>query len=398
MRLLHTADWHIGKRLHQYELKEDFDHFMDVLVEVVKEQQIDAVLVSGDVFDLANPSAAARQQYYRALVRLNALQCPVILTGGNHDSPAMLNAPRAILSALQIHVIGQLPTAPEEVLIPLGEGPEVVVAAIPFLRDADLVQFVSQETFEERQEAVRAGIRHIFASVAALANEKYPGIPLVGMGHLFTAGATSSESEREIQVGNLGAFPVEHFPDDYDYIALGHIHRPQQPGEKIWYSGSPYPLSFSEYVDKKRVVVYDTATGEATSVSLPAMRQLVRIQGPLGTIREQLGQLDVPGGQLPTLIEVTMEEERYDPQLRLSLEHLVSTFKHPQAHIVKYRLHFTQQVSGAEELFDVQRQTIKELEPREVFRQLLDREAPEDRELLEAAYDELLQEIWQSTT
>ena len=117
MKILHTADWHIGKKLHKHYLYEDFDLFINWLIKLISEQEIEAVLISGDVFDLANPSAEARKQYYRALLQLRKTNCQLIITGGNHDSPSMLDAPKEILNELNVTVIGGMPSKIEECLI-----------------------------------------------------------------------------------------------------------------------------------------------------------------------------------------------------------------------------------------------------------------------------------------
>lgn len=400
MRILHTADWHIGKRLHQQEMAEDFTRFTDWLVQTVQAESIDVLLVSGDIFDLANPSAAARQQYYNLLKQLMPLDCQVILTGGNHDSPAMLNAPRELLAALQIHIVGQLPSQWEDVLIPIGDNPSVVVAAIPYLRDADLVKYAADETYEERQAAVCAGIAQVFAAIADKAAALYPGVPLIGMGHLFTAGATLTDSERDIQVGNLGAFPVNLFPAAYDYIALGHIHRPQQPGEKVWYSGSPLALSFSEYRDNKRVVILDTTTHEKQSLAIPLFRQLIRIMGDLSTCREKLTDLAIAPTELPAWIELVVQEENTDPAIRLGVETIVEEFNAAgnNAVIIKHKLQFTATSTDTRYLFDAERDSIQALSPLKVFARRLEKEqlTDESQSMLAEAFEELWQEAQQS--
>ena len=130
MKILHTADWHIGKKLHKHELSEDFELFLDWLCERIAELKVDVLLVSGDIFDLANPSSEARKQYYRSLKRLRQLDCRIILTGGNHDSPAMLDAPRELLQELEMEVIGGLPEKLEDCIIPIygtsGESEQVL--------------------------------------------------------------------------------------------------------------------------------------------------------------------------------------------------------------------------------------------------------------------------------
>lgn len=215
------------------------------------------ILISGDVFDLANPSAEARKQYYQALIALNKLNCHLIITGGNHDSPSMLDAPKDLLSALKVSVIGGLPNAMEDCIIPLpnSKHPEVVIAALPYLRDADLRQATEGQTYEDRLAAIRKGIQARFDEAAEICELKYPDTPAIAMGHLYAAGASSSESERDIQIGNQAAFQADQFNSCFSYVALGHIHQPQCINAQVptYYSGSPLMLSFSERQDQKRV-------------------------------------------------------------------------------------------------------------------------------------------------
>lgn len=183
---------------------------MDVL-------EVDLLLVSGDVFDLANPSSEAQSQYYRALLKLRNLHCKIILTGGNHDSPTMLNAPKAILSELDISVIGGMPDTVEETLIPIKDTfgkTALVIVAIPFLRDADLRTASAGDTYEDRLTATRIGIETIFETAADLCAQQYPNIPAIATGHLFAAGMETSESERDIQIGNQAAFEANRFETD----------------------------------------------------------------------------------------------------------------------------------------------------------------------------------------
>ena len=136
MKIVHTADWHIGKKLHKQDLAEDFELFINWLCLRIEDQKIDVLLISGDVFDLANPSNEAKSLYYQSLLKLKNLGLQIIITGGNHDSPAMLNAPKSILAELNVQVFGNLPEKIEDVLVPIYNAKkevELVVAALPFL-------------------------------------------------------------------------------------------------------------------------------------------------------------------------------------------------------------------------------------------------------------------------
>lgn len=398
MKILHTADWHIGKKLHKHELSEDFDLFIDWLCAVLKEKQADLLVLSGDVFDMANPSSEARRQYYQALVKLSALECKLILTGGNHDSPAMLNAPAEILKALDICVVGGLPENLEDLIIPIENSSgktELVVAALPYLREADLRKASEGATYEERLAYIQAGIERYFSEAAQICQKKFPGVSAMALGHLFATGASSSDSEREIQVGNQAAFNAERFGDYFRYVALGHIHKPQQVKAFVptYYSGSPLPLSFSERKDEKRVLLLDTEKSwTPESIPVPVFRQLIRFSGNLEKIQEKLTALQ-PVSTLDSLIEIELKEEHYDAVKMMQLEEMISNFDLIGYEIVKHKVQFKNQIRGVGELY--QGENLNDLKPRDVFQELLTAHdyAKTDSALLTEAFDELLEDL-----
>ena len=182
---------------------------------------------------------------------------------------------------------------------------ELLVAAIPYLRDTDLRTGTSVSTYEDRLQAIREGIKNIFENASAICRDKHPDVPVIAMGHLFTAGSDTSESERDIQIGNQAAFNALQFGEHFSYIALGHIHKPQRISANIpiFYSGSPLPLSFSEIKDEKRVLILDTEIDwEPESIPVPIFRKLIKISGTLSEIQLKLNEL-VNAGKLDSLIE-----------------------------------------------------------------------------------------------
>lgn len=401
MKILHTADWHIGKKLHKHDLAEDFDLFIAWLCKTIENEKTELLLISGDVFDLANPSSEARRQYYKALLQLKKLDCRLILTGGNHDSPAMLDAPGDILREMDVHVIGGLPQDIKDVIIPVkgrtGNN-EIVIAALPFLRDSDLRSAGDGNSYEDRLEATRNGIQNTFLNAAEYCREQYPGIPAIAMGHLFAAGAETSESERDIQIGNQAAFNALQFGDYFKYIALGHIHKPQQINGKVptYYSGSPIPLSFSERSDEKRVLLIDTDSGFIPeNIPIPSFRKLLKITGTLEDIGVKLNGLK-DNGQLDSLIEVILTEDQYNAEKIFQFDQLISNFKKPGYEIVKHRTSFTSQQRGASEIY--QNAThLEDLSPREVFVEMINKHQYDEKasEELMGAFDELLEEVQQ---
>ena len=398
MKILHTADWHIGKKLHKTDLSEDFGLFINWLCEYLIENPIDVLLVSGDVFDFSNPSTESRTQYYRTLIKLKKFDLKIIITGGNHDSPNVLEAPKEILNQLDIHVVGQMPEKLEDCLIQISEGRQtkLVIAAIPYLRSRDLQLRFDAESYESKQEAVQQSIAFHFQETAKLAKENYPDIPLLGMGHLFATGVSVSDSERDIQIGNLAGLEASHFGSDYSYIALGHIHKPQQLSAEtpIFYSGSPIPLSFSERKNEKRLLLLDTDISfEPKSISLPKFRDLTLIKGSLEEISNQLATISNTS-PLKTLIEIEMQEDEFSTSKIYALEQLIEGFQTEACEIVKHKVSF-KNIADVERGVSSAQQQVTDFTPKEVFLKRLDSvdETEETKQDLLAAFEEILDDL-----
>lgn len=389
MKILHTADWHIGKRLHKKDLAEDFQLFIDWLHSLIQKEAIDILLIAGDVFDLSNPSSESRTLYYQSLIKLKDLGCKIIITGGNHDSVNMLNAPKELLRALDINVIGGLTEDIADMVIPYTskEGETIVVGAIPYLRDQDLRSFSDTPNQDNLLEKVQMGIETIYRKLANYCMEHYPQWPIVAMGHLFVAGSSTSDSEREIQVGNQALFSARRFPKECAYYALGHIHKPQQISAEfpIYYSGSPIPLSFSEREDHKRVLLIDTQEGfTPKSIEVPNFRRLIRISGSLETIQAKLNNLP-DHSVLPNLLELHLIEEQYNVESIYTLDDIIHNFNHPSYEIVHRTMTFTQKENDMKDYFQRGMQ-LKDLSPLEVFEKMM-----EDHAYEEETYQHLIQ-------
>ncbi len=399
MKILHTADWHIGKKLHKQDLSEDFTRFIQWLCEEIKRQEVEVLLVSGDVFDLANPSNEAKRLYYQSLLKLRNLGLQIVITGGNHDSPSMLNAPQAILNELNVQVIGHLPEKLEDVMIPItskNSNIEVVVAAIPFLRNNDVQSAEVAKTYEERLENLKNAIANYYTQAAELAKNNYPGVPCIAMGHLFTHGVHTSESERDIQIGNQAGVEASQFGDYFSYVALGHIHQPQQVKAEIpiYYSGSPIQLSFSERKDQKRVLLIDTEKGfEPTSIPVPIFRQLIKLKGSLAEIEHKLINLP-PNDQLTHFIEIELVEEKYNPQIVFILNNLMENFQTKGYNIVKHRILFQEKQKGLSDVAQPQK-NLEEMKAKDVFeKRIVDTElSQEQKHQLMTNFELLLQEV-----
>ncbi len=313
-RVLHTADWHLGKMLGDLSRETEHQRFLDFLLEIIVAREINALLIAGDIFDSANPPQSAVTQYYNFLSELHRRShCHVVVIAGNHDSPAQIEAPRQLLQLLRTHVVGQWHDDAQSHLITLPDAaaPRVIIAAIPFLRDRDLRIGISGQNPAEIQATLNAAITTIYQDVAKAANHDV--VPLIAMGHLTVTGASTSDSEREIHIGGLGALPARNFPSDFSYVALGHLHRPQACGalENIRYSGSPIPLSFSEANDQKELrllEIQNDGTVQQFGIDIPLTRRLVQRKCCSVDIETYLQQLRVEFSNeiLPTWVELTL--------------------------------------------------------------------------------------------
>lgn len=314
IRLLHTADWHLGKRLKQQSLLEEQQLFLEWLLRCCLEKEIDYILMAGDLFDVANPPQDAEQMYYSFLARLGKeTNTKIIITGGNHDSIGAVNGIRPLAAAWDVILVGEpFPEDPSQECFPLynrsGEM-EAVVAATPFLREKD---FRLPEGFEgDIEQRLTEAHRLHYRKLADHCNEQFPNATQIGMGHLFADKSLSSESER--QVGTLNGLPLDIFPESFAYVALGHIHKPQSPQEnRIIYSGSPNMLSFSETEYAKRVVLLEaSASGISSieSVPIPVFRKLYDWTGTFQEIQEKIDQFEYPEGLVPW-IKINVREEK----------------------------------------------------------------------------------------
>ncbi|WP_027420680.1 exonuclease SbcCD subunit D C-terminal domain-containing protein [Crocinitomix catalasitica] len=317
MKILHTADWHLGHRLHEQSQQEEQAAFLNWLHQYIDAAGIDILMVSGDVFDTGVPSTQSQRLYYDFLINLRNTNCKhIVITGGNHDAPGTLNAPKDLLAALSIHVVGK---APEEVADEVFDfevnGEKVVIGAVPYLRDQDIRKAVAGESFEEIGERYKQALVNHYTDVANYIEQNYSAeIPAIGMGHLFAIGGSTSDSEQTIYVGNLGDIGADDFPKRFDYLALGHLHRPQSIGgnDMIRYSGSPNILSFSEVGYEKQVLVLhinDQKITEVEKVLIPKFRSLIRLSGPLDEVIEQLNEIDKITHQFVPWVEVQLTED-----------------------------------------------------------------------------------------
>lgn len=330
MRILHTSDWHLGQKFLHNERETEHRLALDWLGHCIETHKVDALIVSGDIFDVGNPPNYALQLYYRFLTGLLGTSCRnVVITGGNHDAPSTLDAPRELLQALNIQVLGAAPENPEDALIELKDEQGrllAVVAAVPFLRDRDLRQGGNTTTGFDRVARVREGIVQHYQQLAACVEPyRQYNIPILATGHLYAFGAASSDKQDNIYLGDVANIEAGQFPAIFDYVALGHIHRAQAIGDvaHIRYSGSLLPLSFSEVKDDKSVCLLDFEGQKLAAlqqIPVPVFRRLKTIHGDLESVKESLQRFsERPHGSLTPWVEVLIETDEYVPQMDVQL-------------------------------------------------------------------------------
>lgn len=398
MKILHTSDWHIGKQLHTYDLSEDLSLFFDWLVDYIKTEKIDVMLVSGDIFDQANPSQAAEKQYYDLLKALIPTGCKVILTGGNHDSATGLNAPARLLEEFDITIIGGAKANTHEMFVEVEKAnKKIVVAAVPFLKDRDIRKAAAGESYATKIQEIKNGIANFFGEINRHYLSNHAPHPFFVMGHLYVQGSQTSESEREIQIGNQAGVEISLFENTPHYVALGHIHKPQvlSSSPHVRYCGSPIALSFSEKKDQKQITIItinENGIETVESVPIPKFRNLITFEGSLADVEAKV-KAYAENTQLISLAEVIVNEEKESIERQQAFEKFISSQPNPNLQIVKSRLNFKTKIRGATDAFTVGT-NVSDVTPMEMFEKKLELTGGfENTEELKNAFREILQEL-----
>ena len=309
MKILHTSDWHLGRSLYGRKRYDEFAEFLDWLVNTIEQEGIDALLIAGDVFDTSTPSNRAQELYYRFLCRVAGYCCRhIVIVAGNHDSASFLNAPKELLRALNVYVVGAMTENPEDEVFVLEDDrclPQAIVCAVPYLRDKDIRIVEPGETVDDKNAKLVDGLKKHYSAVCAIAEQKqaefekagHSNVPIIAMGHLFTAGGKTVDGDgvRELYVGSLAHVGNDVFPSSIDYLALGHLHVPQRVGnfEHIRYCGSPLAMGYGEAKQDKKVIIvqFDGRTPSVREILVPCFQALERIVGSLDDIHTRIEAL-----------------------------------------------------------------------------------------------------------
>ncbi len=320
-RLLHTADWHLGKTLGDLDRSAEHALFLQWLEERLLEEEVDLLVIAGDLFDSATPPQSAVRLYFDFLATLYRRGGPrVAIIAGNHDSPGHLESPRDLLRVIRADVVGQLPLLPgretdwNALLFPYpdAENPALLLAAIPYLRERELRTGQPGQSAAEIAAELRAGLAKIYADTAHAARPwRERGLPIVATGHLTALGASTSHSERDIHIGGLGAMAADAFPPEFAYVALGHLHRPQAIGgrEHLRYAGSPVALGFSEAAHPREVRLLEFEAGQLVAqrpLPVPLARPLLSLRTTRERLAVELATLTPPQAPLPAWVEITV--------------------------------------------------------------------------------------------
>lgn len=330
IKILHTADWHLGARLAGQTRDAEHRAFLDWLLELLASEQADILIIAGDIFDSATPPVAAQEMYYRFLHAASARCRHIIIIGGNHDSAAFLDAPRTLLAALSAHVLGATADPDHETLQLHGAHGSAIISLVPYLRERDLRFMHAGESMDDKARALRDAIAAHYARAAQHA-EKLRGnadIPAIATGHLFAAGGITSHDDgtRDIHVGNLAQIGADAFPASFDYIALGHLHRAQTVGGRahIRYSGAPLALGFGESGMARAIVriTFHGRTPEIDTIAIPQWQKLARLHGDRESLAQTLHELVAQNQSIWT--EAHLDADTFDSSLHDTLQAIVA--------------------------------------------------------------------------
>ncbi len=397
MKILHTADWHLGHRLHEHSQLEEQTLFLAWIENYISNEKIDLLLISGDIFDTSSPSNQSLTMYYNFLVKLQKTSCKnIIITGGNHDSPGTLNAPKELLNALSIKVVGKATEKIADEVFEININDEkVLIGAVPYLRDGDIRRAVAGESFDDLTDKYKKALINHYQEIA-IESEKInsSNAPVIAMGHLFATGGSVSDSEQNIYVGTLGHIGAQDFPTYFDYVALGHLHRPQIVGEndKIRYSGSPNILSFSELTYDKKIIVLEISANKISNIDdviVPNFREFYKLKGSMEECIAEFPNIISNSYQLKPWVEIVLDQDNTIQTDELKIASEAYDFE-----ILKITLKNQRKIKGIEELL-ADATSIKELVPTEVFKlkcEEMDFDLDQNQQVWDA-FNEVLQAV-----
>lgn len=404
MKIFHTSDWHLGRLLYGKKRYTEFDEFLGWLITQIQLKSPDAVIIAGDVFDTTTPSNKAQELYYQFLCNIASnTSCEhLIIIGGNHDSPTLLNAPKELLKQLKIHVVGNISADYRDDVIKLkdtNDNVQALVCAIPYLRDRDIRILEEYELADDKDKNFMQSIKDYYQKMidhAKLLRKEIPYfVPIIATGHFFVTGGKTFKDDgvRELYVGSLAQFGANDFPDGIDYLALGHLHVPQKISDKdhYRYSGSPIAMGFGEAKQQKIIIEADINARHLTinEIPIPTFQRLERINGDLEEIQIQLTSLKTEDKSI--WVEVDYTGREIVTNLQQQLQSIVTN-----SNVELIKIHNSQLLatvlSQAEYSTDVE---LNDLNPEQVFNKcLIMNNIPEEQQQeLNICFQEILHEL-----
>ncbi len=397
MKILHTSDWHLGRTLYGKKRYWEFKKFLNWLLQTIQKETIDTLLVAGDIFDTTTPSHQTQLLYYQFISNIAESSCrTVIFIGGNHDSPSLLNAPKTLLSHLNIFVIGSISDdMQDDVLVlnsPSGE-PELIVCAVPYLRDRDIRQCNADESIDDKSDKFAQGIQTYYHQIVKIAEQKNQtfkqAVPIIAMGHLFTAGTTlTGEGVRDLYIGSLEHIKATAFPEAIDYLALGHLHIAQKVAncDHKRYSGSPIPMGFGEANQQKIIIKINIENHQLSidELNVPCFQKLAIIKGDFDAIVDQIKKL------IQTNDVIWLEVIYQSQQIMADLTEQLNTLtEQSNIEILRIKIAFSNSTPHSTELTE---QLLDTLNETDVFQHCLDyHQIPDNQQIsLNKTFNEVL--------
>ena len=409
MKLIHTADWHLGNQMHDINRTEEYRHFFKWLKEKIIQEKAEVLVISGDVFDVANTSVEARKLYFDFLSVLDETECSnIVIIGGNHDSGNLLDAPKQILKKLNIHVVGSACNIQiEDMVFELKDKNQNVIgicAAVPFAREVELRSFLND--IDDCDSALSdRGYSILYKKVYECAEKLRSSrkIPLISTGHLHASGLDglrSDENESKIDdgvknldvIGNLGKVHSNVFPKEFDYVALGHIHYHTMVSKnnRIRYSGSPVVMGFDECRIKKGVL--------SVEISDEVKVKFLHFDEPLYVYERLQGTIDEIIERLSEYSSINIEKENflelcYKPEVNRDIDfEIEETVKNlpEKIHIVSQKiLSESMQNINLQGFSEFQSGDISDFDEESIFKSLIRAKLPgvENPDELETAFD-----------
>jgi len=401
LRVVHTADWHLGGEIYLHNLIHEQERFLLWLVQQLSAVQADVLIVAGDVFDTRVPPIAAQRLYYEFLSRVQSTCCrEVLILGGNHDSASFLNSPKTLLEHFHIQVQGNFGSSPQAVCRAITDQQGEVLlllGAVPYLREAEVRRLLSGESYQDYLSDLRTGLAACYAQVWAELEKRQQSlpheVPVLLTGHLPVMGArlTADEQNLSVYVGNLLPVNEDVFPAAASYVALGHLHCAQNLGQRqqIRYSGTPLPLSFSEKEQHKSVTLLEFSDERLSRQEIPTgvLYGLREIVGDWSKITTALQELR--SEPLPQLLKISYNGDAAVVTDVEELREILRDTAHEVVHFANLARQKLRRGKSAQK-------SLQELTPEMVFQHCLQQwEVPEEKtqqllDLFNAAQRQLL--------